>query len=60
MLRHGKGFSDWLNITQQFGQEAKGWQLHGQGHGKGQHGQGMGKQGGQQSHGRGGQGKGGG
>ncbi len=55
MLKHGKGFSDWLNITQQFGQEVKGWQLHGQGHGKGQHGQGKGRQGGQQSqHRRGG------
>lgn len=60
MLKHGKGFSDWLNITQQFGQEARGgWQLHGQGHGKGQHGQGKGMQGGQHGQG-GGQGKGGG
>ncbi|WP_245522543.1 hypothetical protein [Vulcanisaeta distributa] len=60
MLKHGKGFSDWLNTTQQFGQEAKGWQLHGQGHGKGQHGQGgQGGQHGQMGHGKG-QGKGGG
>ncbi|MGC8606652.1 MAG: hypothetical protein ACP5GZ_02885 [Vulcanisaeta sp.] len=58
LLKHGKGFNNWLNVTQQFGQEAKGWQLHGQGHGKGQHGQGNGGQQGQ--HGQGGRGKGGG
>nr|KJR72271.1 MAG: hypothetical protein TU36_03115 [Vulcanisaeta sp. AZ3] len=27
-LKHGKGFNDWLNITQQFTQKAKGWQHH--------------------------------
>ena len=58
LLKHGKGFNDWLNVTQQFGQEAKGWQLHGQGHGKGQHGQGNGGQHGQQGQGNGGRGQG--
>ncbi len=45
MLKHGKGFNDWINATQQFGQEARGWQSQGhgqQGHGQGQHGNGHG------------------
>ncbi|WP_264890695.1 hypothetical protein [Vulcanisaeta souniana] len=51
MLKHGKGFNDWINATQQFGQEAMGWQSQGHGqHGNG-NGQGNGK--GQQGHGQG-------
>ncbi|WP_243674707.1 hypothetical protein [Vulcanisaeta distributa] len=52
LLKHGKGFNDWLNMTQQFNQEAMGWQSHGhgqqgqgQGQGKGQKGKGGGQKG---------------
>ena len=56
MLKHGKGFNDWFNEVQQFGQEVKGWQVHGKGHGKGQgsqHGRGTSGQGSSGQHGKG-------
>ncbi len=53
LLKHGKGFNDWLSMAQQFGQEAKGWLMHGHGHGQGK-GQGQGQQGQKGSHGNGG------
>jgi hypothetical protein len=48
LLKHGKGFNDWLSMVQQFGQEVKAWYMHGHGLGKGHgqghgHGQGKGK-----------------
>jgi len=61
LLKHGKGFNDWLNMVQQFGQEASSWHMHGHGKGKGGqgHGGGMGGQGGGAGGGMGGQGNGG-
>lgn len=61
LLKHGKGFNDWLNTVQQFGQEASSWHMHGHGKGKGGqgHGGGMGGQGGGAGGGMGGQGNGG-
>jgi hypothetical protein len=44
LLKHGKGFNDWLSMVQQFGQEVKAWYMRGHGLGKG-HGQGHGSQG---------------